>query len=255
MIERCEEFHDNGKIKEKYTLRDGKLCGLFKMYHENGKVQVVLPYNDNVLDGEYKSYYESGKISGTGTYKNGELVGFMRDYYENGQLRNEMFWDDNGVLNGIYRDYYERGKLQEEGTFKNGSLEGQSIIYREDGSIHQIFTYKSDLKIHRKIFDKRGRLELDRDIDWTQQWVFGIDFPQNLSNFRKERNISPKEMSDMLSVQESDIEKWETYKCEPLPKYIPKMADILGVTVKDLIARDLSELAEIFGVTVVELIK
>jgi transcriptional regulator with XRE-family HTH domain len=64
---------------------------------------------------------------------------------------------------------------------------------------------------------------------------------KNLRKFR-ERNTSyqQKDISELLGVQQSTYSTWESGECDVKSEYIPKIAAILGVEIKDLFENSLT---------------
>ena len=87
----------------KFTLREGILDGLYKIYHENGQLKHEGTYKDDKVDGLVKFYYENGQLKEEGTYKDGKLDGTYKWYHKNGQLKSERTYKDDEVIN--YKEY------------------------------------------------------------------------------------------------------------------------------------------------------
>lgn len=69
----CENYHDNGSVKEIRSFKDGKLTGSFKSYHENGTLASEGQYVNGVADGLWKHYSPAGALISEKTYENGEV--------------------------------------------------------------------------------------------------------------------------------------------------------------------------------------
>ena len=88
-----EEYHDNGRLKEKCTYKDGKYDGPYESYYDNGQLWEKCTYKDGKYDGPYEEYYEDGQLGIKCTYNNGKEDGPCETYYGNGQLNEK----------GVYR--------------------------------------------------------------------------------------------------------------------------------------------------------
>lgn len=61
-------------------------------------------------------------------------------------------------------------------------------------------------------------------------------FGNFLYTLRQEKGISQSELGKMLGVTNKAVSKWETGTAKPNTKLLPQIADILGVTVEELLA-------------------
>ena len=55
-----------------------------------------------------------------------------------------------------------------------------------------------------------------------------------ISTLRKEKGMTQKELADMLSITDKAVSKWERDIACPDTQTIPKVAEILGVSVEEL---------------------
>lgn len=55
-----------------------------------------------------------------------------------------------------------------------------------------------------------------------------------ISTLRKERGMTQKELADMLSITDKAVSKWERDLACPDTQTIPKLAEILGISVEEL---------------------
>ncbi len=83
-----------------------------------------------------------------------------KGYYESGQLKAELNYK-YGKREGICKFHYDSGQLQLKVNFKDGKRHGLTKEYRPNGNVLYIDTYKNGTKIHRKMYDKRGKLEFE----------------------------------------------------------------------------------------------
>ena len=56
-----------------------------------------------------------------------------------------------------------------------------------------------------------------------------------ISTLRKEKGMTQKELADMLSITDKAVSKWERDIACPDTQTIPKVAEILGVSVEELL--------------------
>ena len=55
-----------------------------------------------------------------------------------------------------------------------------------------------------------------------------------ISTLRKEKGMTQKELADMLSITDKAVSKWERDLACPDTQTIPKLAEILGISVEEL---------------------
>lgn len=61
------------------------------------------------------------------------------------------------------------------------------------------------------------------------------DFGKNLSTFRKQRRLTQLALANMLDVQPRMVGRWEQGKSRPQFEYIIKLAQVLEVTIDQLV--------------------
>ncbi len=74
-VERVEEKHENGEIKARYTLRDGKKHGSYTEYDETGKRVLRTSYREGELHGSYQRKDSEAGRTLYAKYRNGVLDG------------------------------------------------------------------------------------------------------------------------------------------------------------------------------------
>ena len=62
---------------------------------------------------------------------------------------------------------------------------------------------------------------------------------------RKEKNITQCELAEMLGISDRAISKWENGVCMPDVSNIPKLCNILGITINDLFSGYVVDMKEI----------
>ncbi len=98
-------YHNNGRIKEKGMLKNGKRNGEWLLYSTRGKLIRTTSY----LNGEIVDKSNSG------------LVGPVTNYYENGFIKEEGIIN-NGERDGVWKIYNEDGSHVENIIYKNGKI-------------------------------------------------------------------------------------------------------------------------------------
>lgn len=61
------------------------------------------------------------------------------------------------------------------------------------------------------------------------------NFGENLKRVRQEKGVSQRKLAQMLSIDESNISKWEHNKISPQVAWVYKIAEILEVNPSMLI--------------------
>ena len=59
---------------------------------------------------------------------------------------------------------------------------------------------------------------------------------QRIAELRKQQNLSQESLGELLGVTNKAVSKWENGSAKPNTALIPKIAEILGVTVEELFA-------------------
>lgn len=62
--------------------------------------------------------------------------------------------------------------------------------------------------------------------------------PIRIQKFRSEHGIRQEGLARLLGVDRSTVAKWETGKSMPRAELLPKLADILGCTVDELLRKE-----------------
>ena len=120
--------HPNKKKAESYSLKKGKINGL------------------------WQGWDEEGNLVGQAEYRNGKIHGKFLQLRKTGGREFEVNYV-NGVENGAFRRWFDDGKLWVIENYQAGKLEGGSTTYFPDGKIQVSTEYragkKHGLEIHR----------------------------------------------------------------------------------------------------------
>src|ERR1700722_12613428 len=95
---RCDailvRYYENGKISQRYIVKDGKLNGLTQQYNDRGiLVKQYYLIDDSIKNGEYEEFYENGNVACKATYSMGKPAG------------TEYFFKENGDTGKYYQNY------------------------------------------------------------------------------------------------------------------------------------------------------
>jgi serine protease Do len=81
------KYHPGGRrVYHSFTLRNGKIDGLYERYFLGGELSRKQNYTDGRLDGPFETHHENGQLRHKGVWNMGELEGPWEEYHPNGQL-------------------------------------------------------------------------------------------------------------------------------------------------------------------------
>jgi antitoxin component YwqK of YwqJK toxin-antitoxin module len=131
-------FFSMGKVIAKRVYQKGKVLvsegnipdGQVVEKYEDGKIKNIFNYKNGKLEGKATGYYKNGKIKIESCYENNNPVGLSKTYYEDGHLKSESEVKDGKLIS--YKEYYQTGQLKEEVRYRNG--EGISKTYDIKGN-------------------------------------------------------------------------------------------------------------------------
>ncbi len=151
-------YDTDGNIKEKYTLKNGKIVGEYYSFYKNGNIKQVVNFVNDVKTGNYFEYNEDGQIQCSATYKNDKLEGKYTHFeYTDGKV---FLKDIGNYKDGLKEGYFET-QIYHENKWKpiayinyrkdiaNGDARiytgGDTIIFCSflDGKLHGNFQVKS----------------------------------------------------------------------------------------------------------------
>ena len=136
-------YYDNGALKCKGTLVDGKREGLLLCYYPDGKVKLASNWKDGKRDGRRITYYRNGEKEDVYFFKKGVPNGQIQFYDSTGTLRQigEMV---DGKQQGMDYVYDENSSLLSKTSFKDDKLHGKSISYDKNGRVKGRYIYEND---------------------------------------------------------------------------------------------------------------
>ena len=98
------DYYDNDVIKAEYTLLNGKINGLLKLYDEFGNLQKTSNFANGVANGKVVEYKENGEKNAEYTVSNDTKNGLLT-FYENNKISyTTTFLKD--IKNGQHTNYY-----------------------------------------------------------------------------------------------------------------------------------------------------
>jgi len=142
------DYYDNDVIKAEYTLLNGKINGLLKLYDEFGNLQKTTNFNNGVANGRVVEYKENGEKNAeyiiSDDTKNGLLT-----FYENNKISYTTNFV-NDLKNGQHTSYYyneddEKLFLKEYGQYIKDKKNGPWKTFYVDGKVEKLTTYTNYL--------------------------------------------------------------------------------------------------------------
>ncbi len=92
--------YENGQVKSKVNVKDGKRNGLAQGYYKDGKIKYETYFKNDKREGISKAYFKTGKLKSEQNYKNGFLNGVSKKYHKNGKLKSEFNFIDDLPIGG-----------------------------------------------------------------------------------------------------------------------------------------------------------
>ena len=120
--EEVKSYYTSGKLKEKYTVKNNKIEGEYKLSSQDGSIVVTAMYKGGEKESEKAVTVKDNKPF-TGTYT---------ETYENGNVNQTIKFVD-GVRDGETIFYYASGKIKEKIPYSKGLREGEYFFYNEIG--------------------------------------------------------------------------------------------------------------------------
>lgn len=114
-----------------------------KQYYENGNIKLKAEIQDGKRDGFVYEYYEDGTIKSKGEWHNGLVHGTVEHYYPNGKLKSSSKWV-KGQQSGGSKEYYESGELWSTSTLKNDVMVGETKFYNREGTVIEKHRYNDN---------------------------------------------------------------------------------------------------------------
>ena len=108
-MRRLPELHPNGQVREKYTLKEGKLDGLVSAYSPAGELLHTAQFAQGVLNGEAVTYAPDGVLAQKANFKDGKLEGELVTFVA--------------------------GKPNMKATYKRGKQEGPTVFLSPAGTV------------------------------------------------------------------------------------------------------------------------
>ena len=147
------EIIDSKKLIKKEGLFFNKLTneiysGLAEFKYDNGKLRAKGILKNGKEEGYWEDYNQNGTPFSKGYYINGRPHGKFKFYHENGTLEEEGKFII-GLKEGNWNTYWDNGNLKRQGKWKNGKASGLFKFFNFDGKIIKIETWNKGKKVNR----------------------------------------------------------------------------------------------------------
>lgn len=169
-----ESKYPSGKLRAKWTNKDGQIHGQYVGFYESGKTQTDCSYESGKQDGKCELYddqdrldareiwtkgtltkkeefFDNGKISRS-TEKTGANTSCVVDYYDSGVkfasyclLHSTQYYYygygryDYSNMDGDYKSWSETGALESQGAYKKGMHIGKWEYFDREGLSYEAF--------------------------------------------------------------------------------------------------------------------
>lgn len=167
------EYHENGQLKFKGIVRNGKFIGEKLNYYDNGVLREV----DSILnpcdldfcccDGKVIRYFRNGKLDQTFENRNGVANGLVSifDRDSSGRLIRTTEYKDSRK-NGIEKLFFENGKVHTIQEFKNDTAVNFIYYFKENGdTLKYFYHFNGHIDFPTKKWLKNGEIFYANYID------------------------------------------------------------------------------------------
>lgn len=155
------KLHSNKKKAETYSLKNGKLHGLWKEWNLKGQMTNQANYRNGKLHGVFIQFRPDGSREFEVNYIDGLESGSFKRWFKNGKL-----WvDENyfaGKLNGISKIFYLDGKVQVQSGYQAGKKNGLENAWYDNGQLRWQVVYENGI-IKNKLRWKRDGSPSNQD--------------------------------------------------------------------------------------------
>lgn len=162
-------YYSDGKtVKEKATMKNGKVNGTTTAYSEEGKLTYEKGMKEGVDEGPERKYDESGELIYETTYKNGKEDGKSFQLINRGSSDAYTLTKQykNGKYDGEYLEVYEDGTIKTKGNYIDGKKDGLWESFKQDGSRKGASeTFKNGTVIKKVTYYTDGSVEMERNFN------------------------------------------------------------------------------------------
>jgi antitoxin component YwqK of YwqJK toxin-antitoxin module len=113
------EFHENGQLKLRKSVIDGKAEGIWIEWYETGIVRYIGEWKGGIGHGTWMYFHDNGELS------------------ERSQVKNDV-WE------GISESWHKNGVKSSQGLLAQNERVGTWRFWNKDGSLKEIINYKKE---------------------------------------------------------------------------------------------------------------
>lgn len=125
------DWSDEGQLKYKGLIVDGKKDGLHKKFKQNGEVDYKLNYKNGKANGLYELYHYGGALYVRIIYKDGQKE-IEEEFFEDGTLSWRRTYK-NEKINGLFESFHEDGSIRLRANYTDGYQDGLREQFNKDG--------------------------------------------------------------------------------------------------------------------------
>ena len=135
------KFHTNKKKAEIYSLKNGKLHGLWREWNAEGQMINQAKYRNGRLHGAFLQFRSDGSREFEVTFVDGVENGPFKRWFKNGKLwvKENYF---AGKLDGVSKIFHSDGKLQIQSIYQSGKKNGLENSWYDNGKIRWEIVYE-----------------------------------------------------------------------------------------------------------------
>lgn len=188
-----EVRYDNGNLRSRIQLVDGKRDGIATWWYENGEKQVEQIFSNGILEGERIAWDRDGNLLGTIECRENQV--WDGRYVEFNDLSKDVIKISNyksGMLHGLYETWHNNGKPEYKAKYIDGKRDGVATWWDENGIkwIEQTYS-KGGIIRTRTAWDRDGKvigeIEYKDGERWSGRYVEFNDESKDviqISNYR-----------------------------------------------------------------------
>jgi len=118
------EWNAEGQIINQAKYRNGRLHGTFIQFRSDGSREFEVSFVDGVENGLFKRWFKNGKLWVEENYFSGKLDGVSKMFYSDGKIQVQSVYQA-GKKNGLENSWYDNGKLRWEIVYEEGNIKSK----------------------------------------------------------------------------------------------------------------------------------
>ena len=118
------EWNAEGQMINQAKYRNGRLHGAFLQFRSDGSREFEVTFVDGVENGPFKRWFKNGKLWVKENYFAGKLDGVSKIFYSDGKLQMQSIYQ-SGKKNGLENSWYDNGKIRWEIVYEEGNIKSK----------------------------------------------------------------------------------------------------------------------------------